>query len=180
LRIWTARDSNGQAGISMMAPTDSQFHSHVIVVADRHNHFLKEVDHLAAEYGLAVTPCDDIYSAATELAGHPDRFLMVTGMFRRLTREKGDFFALARRHGVPCCCLLDAASTVERDRIAAAVRLGARLAGQMADIRRFLEDRLAIEGHRDTNPHEGDSLSEQFRATEDELKVLLRQETDGE
>ena len=83
-----------------MSPGDSQFHSRVIVVADRDSDFVKEMDHLVAEYDLAAAQCDDIYSAATELARHPDRFLMVTGVFRQLIRGKGDFFTLAERNGV--------------------------------------------------------------------------------
>ena len=49
----------------------------------------------------------------------------------------------------------------------------------MAEIRQFLEDRLAAEGHRGPEADEEDFCGEQFRATEDELKALLRQETDG-
>jgi len=162
-----------------MAASDSQFHPRVIVVGDRHSDFAMEVGRLAAEYDLAMTPCDDIYSAATELAGHPDRFTMVTGMFRQLIRGKGDFFALTERDGVPCCCLLDKEGDVDRDKILMAVRLGVRLAGEMADIRQFLEDRLAAGGHRGPEADEEDFFREQFRATEDELEALLRQETDG-
>jgi len=162
-----------------MAANDARFHPRVIVVGDRHSSFAEEVGRLAAEYDLAVASCDDIYSAATELAGHPDRFLMVTGMFRQLTRGRGDFFALAERHGVPCCCLMDKQSDVERHKILAAVHRGVRLAGEVADIRRFLENRLAAEGHRGPEADEEDFRGEQFRATEDELKALLRQETNG-
>ncbi len=156
-----------------MAAGDARFHSHVIVVGDRHSDFVQEMGQLAGECGLAATQCDDIYLAATELARHSGGFLMVTGMFRQLIRGKGDFFALAGRNGVCCCCLLDKESDVERDKILAAVRLGVRLAGDIADIRQFLQDRMAAEGH-DEN-----LFSEPFRATEDELKALLRQETDG-
>ncbi len=162
-----------------MAAGDARSHSRVIVVGDRDSAFVREMDQLAAEYGLAVTQCDDIYLAATELARHPGGFLMVAGMFRQLIKGKGDFFALTGRTGVHCCCLLDKDSGVERDKILAAVRLGVRLAGDMADIRRFLHDRWAVEGHPGPQGREEDFLSEQFRATEDELKALLRQETDG-
>lgn len=160
-----------------MSPGDSQFHSRVIVVADRDSDFVKEMDHLVAEYDLAAAQCDDIYSAATELARHPDRFLMVTGVFRQLIRGKGDFFTLAERNGVQCCCLLDKESGVERDKLLAAVRLGVRLAGEVADIRQFLEDRLAADGCRGSESDREDLRGEPFLATEDELKALLRQET---
>jgi len=162
-----------------MAVSDSRFHPHVIVVGDRHSGFVQETIRLAGEYDLGVTQCDDIYSAATELARRRDRFLMVAGTFRQLMRGKGDFFALAQRNRVPCCCLLDGESDVERDKVLAAVRLSVRLAGEMADIRQFIEDRLAPEGRRCPEADEEDFFSEQFRATEDELKALLRQETDG-
>jgi hypothetical protein len=161
-----------------MAASNSHFHPRVIVVGDGHSDFVKETVRLVGEYKLAVTQCDDIYSAATELARHPDRFLLVTGTFRQLMRGKGDFFALAERNGVPCCCLLDRESDVERDKILAVARLGVRLAGEMADIRRFIEDRLDAEGCHSQDVDEADFFSEEFRATEDELKALLR-ETDG-
>jgi hypothetical protein len=161
-----------------MTATDSRFPPRVIVVGDRHSAFVKEVVRLAGDCGLAVTPCDDIYSAAAELARHPNRFLGVTGIFRKLARCKGDFFALARRSGVPCCCLVDRESHVERDKILAAVRLGVRLAGETADIREFLEERLDAGEYRSPEAQE-DFFGEEFRATEDELNALLRQETDG-
>jgi hypothetical protein len=161
-----------------MTATDSRFPPRVIVVGDRHSAFVEEVVCLAADCGLAVTPCDDVYSAAAELARHPDRFLRVTGLFGKLARYKGEFFALARRSGVPCCCLVDGESHVERDKILAAVRLGVRLAGEMADIRTFLEERLDAEECRSPEAQE-DFLGEESRATADELDALLRQETDG-
>ena len=163
----------------MMAATNPQLQPHVIVVGARHSDFLKEMGHLAAEYGLAMTQCDDIYLAATELARHPGQFLVAAGMFRQSIRDKGDFFALAERHGVRCCCLLDGESDVERDKILAALRLGVRLAGDMADIRQFLGGRQTGEGHPGREADKQDFSSEPFRATEDELKALLRQETDG-
>ena len=134
---------------------------------------------LAGECELSVTRCDDIYSAATELARHRGRSLMVAGQFRQLMTENGEFCALARRNGVPCCGLLDGTTHVERDKVLAAVRLGVRLAGEMADIRRFLEDRMAAEGSRGEEADEDGFSGEQFRATDEELKALLRQETDG-
>jgi hypothetical protein len=162
-----------------MASQDSHLHSRVIVIGDRNSRFVEEMVRLAREYELAVTPCDDIYSAATELARQPDQFLTVLGTFRQLAREKGYFITLAQRHGVPCCCLLDRESDVERDKILAAVRMGVRLAGEMADIREFLRDRLEAEGDRGEDADEEDLFGEEFRATEDELNALLRQETDG-
>jgi len=162
-----------------MASPDSHLHSRVIVVGDRNSRFVEEVVHLACEHELAVTPCDDIYSAATELARQPDRFLMVIGTIRQLTRGKGGLLSLAERNGVPCCCLLDRESDVERDKILAAVRMGVRLVGEMADIREFLRDRLEAEGYRGEDADEEDLFGEEFRATEDELKALLRRETDG-
>jgi hypothetical protein len=161
-----------------MAARDSHFHPRVIVVGDLHGDFVKEMVRLAGECDLAATRCDDVYSAAAELARHPDRFLMVTGTFRQLMRGKGDFFALARRNGVPCCCLLDRESDVERDKILAVVRMGVRLVGETAEIREFLEDRLDAEGCRSRNADEEDFFGERFRTTEDELKALLR-ETNG-
>jgi len=162
-----------------MAASESHLHPRVIVVGDRHNGFVKEMVCLAGEYELAVTPCDDVYSAVTELARHPDRSLLVIGQFRQLMRGKGDFLALAQRHGTHCCCLLDEESGMERDKILTAVRLGVRLAGEMADIREFLTGRLAAEGPRGPETNEEDLFREELRATEDELKALLRQETDG-
>lgn len=163
----------------MMAANDAQFHPRVIVVGDRHGGFVKEVGRLAAEFDLTITSCDDIYSAATELAGHPHRSLMIAGTFRQLTRGGGDFFALAERRGVPCCCLLDKADGLERDKILAAVRLGVRLVAGVSDIRQFLESRLPAGGQRGPEADDEDFRGEQFRATEDELKALLRQETNG-
>jgi hypothetical protein len=157
-----------------MTASGSHSHTRVIVVGDGRNDVVQEMVRLAGEYELAATRCDDIYSAAAELARHRDRFLMVTGIFRQLTRGKCDFFALARRHGVPCCCLLDKESDVERDKIVAAVRMGVRLAGEMADIREFLESRLDAGADRSRDADEKDFSSEEFRATEDELKALLR------
>jgi len=150
----------------------------VIVVGDGDSGFVREVIRLAGDYGLAVTPCDDIYSAAAELARHPDRLLTVAGIFKQLARFKGEFFALVRRKGVPCCCFVDRESHVERDKILAAVRMGVRLAGEMAEVRRFLEERLDADECRSPEAGE-DFFGEEFRATEDELSALLRQETDG-
>jgi len=139
---------------------------------------VQEVVGLAGEYELATTRCDDIYSAAAELACHQDRFLGVAGTFRQLTRGKCDFFALARRHGVPCCCFLDRDSELERGKLLAAVRMGVRLAGELADVREFLEDRLATEGDGSADSREKDFCGGEFRATDDELKALLK-ETHG-
>jgi hypothetical protein len=132
---------------------------------------------LAGEYDLAITPCDDIYSAATELAGNPGRYLMVAGPFHQLAKGKCDFVALAKRRGVRCCCLLDGNRDPQRERILAAVRKGVHLAGGMTEVREFLEDQLAAKGLG--APDEDDLFSGEFRATEDKLKELLRQETDG-
>jgi len=80
---------------------------------------------------------------------------------------------------VHCCCLLDREADVERDKILAVVRLGIRLAGEMADIRNFLGERLAAGGSHDVQADGEDLFSEKFRASEDEIKALLGQESDG-
>jgi len=160
-----------------MVVNNSPFH--VIVVGDRHGDFVRDMGDLAAEYGLGVTRCDDIYLAAAELARHPGQFLVAAGMFRRLIRGKGDFFALAQRNGVHCCCLLGEERHLERDIVLAAMRLGVRLAGDMADVRQFLSGRPAAERRPGPEVDTQDFFGEPFRATEDELKALLRQETDG-
>ena len=158
---------------------NARVHPHIIVVGERQNRIVTEAVRLAGEYDLVVTRCDDIYSAATELARHPDRFLMVVGAFRQLSRNKYDFFSLAQRNGVHCCCLLDREADIERDKILAVVRLGIRLAGEMADIRNFLGERLAAGGSHDVQADGEDLFSEKFRASEDEIKALLGQESDG-
>ncbi len=163
----------------MMAPTNLQLQPHVIVVGDRHGDFVRDMGHLVAECGLAMTRCDDVYQAATELARHPGQFLVVAGAFRQLIRGKGDFLTLAQRNGAHCCGLLDKERDVECDKVLTAMRLGIRLVGDMDDIRQFLSGRLAAEGDPGPEADEQDFFSEPFRATEDELKALLRQETDG-
>jgi hypothetical protein len=92
--------------------------------------------------------------------------------------EKCCFIALADRHGVPCCCLLDGGGGAEGAGILAAVRLGVRLAGEIADVREFLRDRLEAQGDRGEDADE-DLFREELRTTEDELKALLGRETDG-
>jgi hypothetical protein len=159
--------------------SDAHFYPRILVVGERHGSLVGETVHLAGEYDLAATCCTDIYSAATELARHPGRFLMVIGAFRQLARGKGCFFALARRNGVHCCGLLGRAADVERERILAAARWGVRLAGEVADVRGFLDERLAAGGRRGPETDAEDLLGEEFRATGDELKALLGQETDG-
>lgn len=158
-----------------MAASDSHVHTHVIVLGDRHDDSVEEMVRLAGEYDLEATRCDDIYSAAAELARHPDRFLMVTGLFRHLARAKGDFFALARRGGVPCCCLLGRESDVERDKVRAAVRMDVRLVADVADLRRVLEDRLDADAERCPTAEAKDFAGAEFRATADELKALLKE-----
>jgi hypothetical protein len=158
---------------------DARVFPRIIVVGERHSRFVTEMVRLAGEYDLAVTQCDDIYSAATELARRPDRVLMVVGALRQLAIGKYDFFSLAQRNGVRCCCLLDREADVERDRILTVVRLGVRLAGEIADIRTFLDERLAAEGDRSAEADGEDLLSEKFRESEDEIKALLWQESDG-
>jgi len=149
------------------------------VVGERQSRFVAETVRLAGEYDLAVTQCDDIYSAATELAHPPDRFLLVVGQFRQLARGKYDFLSLAQRRGVHCCCLLDREAHVEQDKLLAVVRLGVRLAGEPADIRSFLDERLAAEGDRSVEADRDSSFDEEFRASEDEIRALLGQESDG-
>jgi hypothetical protein len=161
-----------------MTASDAQSHPRVIVVGERQDSLVREVVRLAGGCELATTQCEDIYSAATELARYPDGGLMVIGTFRQLTRGKGDFLALAQRNGAHCCCLLDRGAGVERVKLLAVVRLGVRLAGEMADVRNFFDERLAAERGRDAEARE-DLFSGEFRATADELKALLGQETDG-
>ena len=171
-------ETTDRQGISLMT-RDARVYPRMIVVGSRHSRFVMEAVRLAGEYDLAVIQCDDIYSAATELARRPDGFLVVVGEFRQLARGKGDFFSLAQRNGVHCCCLLDRETDVERDKILTVVRLGVRLAGEMADIRNFLDERLGAAGHRGAGENGEDLFSEKFRATEDEIKALLGQESDG-
>jgi len=158
---------------------NARVHPHIIVVGERQNRIVTEAVRLAGEYDLVVTRCDDIYSAATELARHPDRFLMVVGAFRQLSRNKYDFFSLAQRNGVHCCCLLDREADIERDKILAVVRLGVRLAGEPADIRSFLDERLVAGRHRSAEADREHGFGEEFRASEDEIRALLGQESDG-
>ncbi|MBN1510164.1 MAG: hypothetical protein JW955_25175 [Sedimentisphaerales bacterium] len=161
-----------------MASQDAHLPSRVIVVGDRRSRFAEEMVHLAREYELAVTLCDDVYSAATELARQGDPFLAVVGTLRQLKIEKWSFLSLADRDGVPCCCLLDGESDMERAQVLAVVRMGVRLAGDMTDIREFLRDRLKADGDRGEDADD-DLSGVEFRATEEELRALLRHETDG-
>lgn len=158
---------------------DARFYPRLLVVGDPHGALAGEMVRLAGEYDLAATCCIDIYSAAAELARHGDRFLMVIGAFRQLARGKGGFFSLAQRNGVGCCCLLDREADVEREKILAAARLGVRLAGGTADVRRFVDERLTAGGYRGPKADAEDLRSEDYRATDDELRALLGQETDG-
>lgn len=160
----------------MMAAGDAHLRPRVIAVGDRRSGFMKDMARLAGEYDLAIAACDDVYSAVLELARDSGRCLIVAGTVRELVRRKSDFFALAKRKGVPCCCLLDRDSDVERDKILAAVRAGAYLAGEAADVRQFFEDQLAAERHRVANGEQEDLFSEPFRASEAEIKALLRQD----
>ena len=158
---------------------DARVYPRIMVVGERRSRLVTETVRLADEYDLTVTPCDDIYSAATELARHPNRFLMVVGSFRQLARGKCDFFLLARRKGVHCCCLLDGEAEVERNKILRAVRSGVRLAGGLADIRSFLDERLVAAGYRGADADGEDLFNEKFRASEEEIKALLGLESDG-
>jgi hypothetical protein len=171
-----ARNNDGLAGnLWMMAAGDAHLRPRVIAVGSRRSGFMKEMARLAGEYDLAIAACDDVYCAALELARDTGRCLMVAGMFRELARRKGDFFALAERKGVRCCCLLDRDGDVEREKILAAVRAGVHLAGEAADVRQFLEDQLAAERHRFAGGEQEDLFSEPFRASEAEITALLRQ-----
>jgi hypothetical protein len=160
----------------MMAAGDADRRPHLLVVGGRDSRFVQEAARLADQCGLAVTPCDDIYSAAAELARTPERFLAVAGLFQLLATCQGDFFALAQRRGVACCCLLDAGRDVDRRRVPAAVRRGVHVIGDPAEVREFLEARLAAAGRP---PREQDDPSaEDCRPTDAEIKALLEQETD--
>jgi len=171
-------DITDRQGTSIMTG-DARVYPRIIVVGERRSRFVTETIRLADEYDLVVTPCDDIYSAATELGRHPDRFLMVVGQFRQLARGKCCFFSLARRNGVHCCCLLDREADVERNQILAVARFGVRLVGEPADIRSFLNERLAAAGYRGADADGEDLFSEKFRASEEEIRALLGQESDG-
>lgn len=159
-----------------MAAGDAHFRPRVIAVGGRRSDFMREMARLADEYDLSITACEDVYCAAVELARDCGRCLMVAGMFREMARGKGDFFTLAGRKGVPCCCLLDPDGEVERDKILAAVRAGVHLVGDAADVRQFLEDQLAAERPRVAGGEQEDLFSEPFRASEAEIKALLRRD----
>ena len=159
-----------------MAADDAQRQSRILVVGDPDNSFVTQAVHLAGQYGLAVTSCDDVYAAAAELARAPERFMAVAGLFGRLAAGHGDFFALVCRRGVPCCCLLDARRGADRRRAPAAIRRGVHVVGDPAEMREFLEAQLPA---ADGRPCGRDELAlDDCRASEAEIKALLRQETD--
>jgi alkanesulfonate monooxygenase SsuD/methylene tetrahydromethanopterin reductase-like flavin-dependent oxidoreductase (luciferase family) len=159
-----------------MAAGDVQPPPRILVIGDRESSFVQATARLADRYGLAVTSCDDVYAGVAALAAAPGRFLAVAGLFRHLATGKGDFFTLASRRSVPCCCLFDARSAADRRKLPAAVRRGVHIVGDPAEIREFLEDRLADAG---CNASGGEDLSaEDGRATEAEIEALLGQETD--
>jgi hypothetical protein len=156
-----------------MAAGDVHRHSRILVIGDRGSGFVQETARLAGQCGLAVTSCDDIYSAAAALAQSPGQFVAVAGLFRHLAIGKGEFMALASRRGVPCCCLLDAQRGADRRGLLAAVRRGVHIIGEPAEMREFLEDRLAAAGRP---PGDDDLAAEDYRATDAEVKALLGQD----
>lgn len=159
-----------------MAAAQAHPHPRILVIGDRDSRFVQEAARLARRHGLGVTSCEDVYSAAAELALSSGQFVAVAGLLRHLATGKGDFMALASRRGVPCCCLLDANRSADRRGLAAAVRRGVHVIGEPAEMREFLEDRLGAAGR---SPGDEDALSaEDYRATEAEIDALLGQETD--
>ena len=167
------RAAMGRQGSLTMVANDSHLHAGVIVVGDQRDPLVNEMVRLAQDYELEVIRCDDVYSAVTPLAKRADRCFMVVGALGELTREEGRFFALARESGARCCCLLDTDVTIEREKVLAAVRMGAYLVGQTEEMRELVEGWLAAEGCHPGGTRAGPFLNEDFRATEAELRALL-------
>jgi hypothetical protein len=161
-----------------MTVNDAPRHQDMIVVGDVRRWCADGAASLAAEFGLAVVRCGDVYRAVTVLARRRAGSYVVIGPLRDLVRERGSFLALAERHGARCGCLLDERDLVHGDRIRAAVRAGAAVVAAAPQLRVLLEQWLAQPRPGPDRRWADRRLKEEFQATEAELKALLGQEDD--
>lgn len=169
-----------------MARGNSGPGSCVVIVGDQGDERTQVLIRLARESRIDVLQCNDVYTAAVQIARAADRRLLVAGSIRELAREDGAFFRVAAAHGVRCCCLLDSGDTMGREALLAAVRAGATILGSAQELQGVLQEWLARTGMDDPprvargaspagRPGRDavDAIYEDLRATETELDALL-------
>jgi hypothetical protein len=161
-----------------MVEGDSARHPCIVVVGDARDDFVAQILHLAREYEVDVTQCDDVYAAVVGLAANDARCVLVAGRFREMARENGRFFTLVARTGTRCCCLLDQEAFVGHSSALAAMRTGVSLVTAVDEIEPILADRLARRVCRSGGFGNQLLVDEELRATEAELNALLGHEAD--
>ena len=117
----------------------------VIVVAGRSDGFGWEITFLLDRMGASYVVCEDLYAAVGRLAvANQLRPVVVVAGMEELSREGMRFFDICRRRGgVRCCCLTRNNSMYSRRQIAAALKTGACIAADVAELETALEEILA-------------------------------------
>jgi len=136
-----------------------------------------ELRRITVDYQVSVVRCESVYTATAELVRKGARTALVIGTLRELAAEQGRFFALATRNRARCCAVLDRTETAQPETLLAAVRGGAAVVANVADVRSVLDGWL---GEGASRPGGLALADEEYRATEAELKALLGQESDDQ
>ena len=149
-----------------------------LVVGGRsRDRLVAELRRITVDYQMRVVRCESVYTATAELVREGAQPALVIGSLRELAAEQGRFFALATRNRARCCAVLDRTEPAKPDTLLVAVRGGAAVVADVADVRSVIDGWLG-EGAR--RPDGLVLADEEYRATEAELKALLGQESDDQ
>lgn len=78
---------------------------YAIVVGSSSDDFAAYATRVLGEYDIDYVRCDDVYSAAAQLAKCKHGNILVTGQLGRLIKEQGRLVEKISEKGMVCCCL---------------------------------------------------------------------------
>jgi len=148
-----------------------------IVVGNDGDEFVRQSHKLLNDYEIELICCDNVYSAASQLAKNTYNNTVVIGRLEQLSREKGRFLRKIREKDIICFCLVDGSSAQKQRQTSAAKQMQAFIINEPAEIGemmlKLLAGDLAGSSKKKARSAPSSFIEKGFLPTKAELEALL-------
>ena len=139
----------------------------VVIIGSSADSFIQSISKITSKYEIEHVFCNDIYSAAAQIAKNQFKNLLVIARFENLKKENEWFLKISCQKNITCCCIKN--GTFSRR----SKNMNLRFIGQLEEIEDIFSE-LTADRINCPKPVSNKFLKEQFMATHEEIDALLQ------